>query len=137
METKELLRRQIDRILTKMEEMDIGSDEYKTASELVTKLTDRLNELDKSTIQWSAQAKEDVRLEHEKKVHEDDETFKAKQAKEERRKMIINTVVTILGFAIPAGITVWGTITSLKFEETGAYTSAAGRAFNNRIFSKK
>lgn len=137
METKELLRRQIDRILTKMEEMDICSDDYKTASELVTKLTDRLNELDKSTIQWSAQAKEDARLEHEKKVHEDDETFKAKQAKEERRKMIINTVVTILGFAIPAGITVWGTITSLKFEETGTYTSAAGRAFNNRIFSKK
>lgn len=137
MDTKELLQRQINRILEKMEDMDICSDDYKTASELVTKLTGRLDELDKSTIQWSAQAKEDARLEYEKKVHEDEEAFKAKQTKDERRKMIINTVVTILGVVIPAGVTVWGAITSLKFEETGTYTSAAGRAFNNRIFSKK
>ena len=148
METKELLRSEIDRVIKEMGNMDIDSAEYKTAAETVAKLIDRYDELDKTTIQWSAQTEEDARqeaelnlkreqLEHEKKIHEDDEAFKEKQVKEERRKMIVNIVLTSLGIIIPTGVTIWGTYKTLKFEETGTITTAMGRGFIQRLFSKK
>lgn len=148
METKDLLRSEIDRVIGEMSNMDIDSAEYKTAAETVVKLIDRYDELDKTTIQWSAQTEEDARqeaelnlkreqLEHEKKIHEDDEAFKEKQAKEERRKTIVNIVLTSLGIIIPTGVTIWGTYKTLKFEETGTITTAMGRGFIQRLFPKK
>ena len=148
MNTKDLLRDEINRVIESMKGMDVGSDEHKAASETVSKLIDRYDELDKTTIQWSAQTEEDARqkaelnlkreqLEHEKKIHEDDEAFKEKQAKEERRKMIVNIVLTSLGIIIPTGVTIWGTYKTLKFEETGTITTAMGRGFIQRLFPKK
>lgn len=148
MNTKDLLQAEIDRIIEEMGDMDITSAEYKTAAETVAKLIDRLDELDKSVSQWDAKTKEDARqaeelelkreqLEHEKKVHEDDEAFKAKQIIEDRRKMIVNIVLTSLGIIVPTGLTVWGTYKTFKFEETGTITTAMGRGFIGRLFSKK
>ena len=148
METKDLLRDEINRVIESMKGMDVGSDEHKAVSETVAKLIDRYDELAKTTIQWSAQTEEDARqeaeldlkreqLEHEKKIHEDDEAFKEKQIKEERRKMIVNIVLTSLGIIIPTGVTIWGTYKTLKFEETGTITTAMGRGFIQRLFSKK
>lgn len=148
METKDLLRDEINRVIESMKDMDVGSDGHKAAAETVTKLIDRYDELDKTTIQWSAQTEEDARqeaelnlkreqLEHEKKIHEDDEAFKEKQVKEERRKMIVNIVLTSLGIIIPTGVTIWGTYKTLKFEETGTITTAMGRGFIQRLFPKK
>lgn len=148
METKDLLRDEINRVIESMKGMDVGSDAHKAAAETVSKLIDRYDELDKTTIQWSAQTEEDARqeaelnlkreqLEHEKKIHADDEAFKEKQAKEERRKMIVNIVLTSLGIIIPTGVTIWGTYKTLKFEETGTITTAMGRGFIQRLFPKK
>lgn len=148
MATRDLLREEIDRQLEKLKEMEVGTDEYKVAVDSVTKLIDRLTELDKADNQWGELAEEKERqkeelnlkreqLEHEKKVHEDEEVFKAKQAVEERRKMIVNVVLTGLGIIIPTAVTIWGTNRSLKFEETGTYTSLAGRLFATKSISKK
>lgn len=148
METKDLLQAEIQRILREMSNMDVDTDKYKAASDAVAKLTDRLDELDKSTIQWSEQTKEDARqeaelklkreqFEHEKKVHEDDEALKKKQIKEERLKMVVNVVLTSLGIIVPAGVTIWATNKTLKFEETGTFTTAAARGLIPRLFSKK
>jgi hypothetical protein len=148
MNTKDLLQAEIDRIIEEMGDMDITSAEYKTAAETVAKLIDRLDELDKSVSQWDVHTKEDARqaeelklkreqLEHEKKVHEDDEAFKAKQIIEDRHKMIVNIVLTSLGIIVPTGLTVWGTYKTFKFEETGTITTAMGRGFIGRLFGKK
>lgn len=148
MATKDLLRDEIDRRIGELEEMEVGTDAYKATVDSLTKLIDRLNELDKADSQWSAVAMEDERqkaeielkqkqYELEQKVHEDDEKFKAMQAVEERRKMIVNIVLTSLGIIIPTGVTIWGTCKSLKFEETGTYTSLVGRLFATKSVSKK
>lgn len=148
MATRDLLREEIDRQLEELKEMEVGTDGYKVAVDSVTKLIDRLTELDKADNQWGELAEEKERqkeelnlkreqLEHEKKVHEDEEVFKAKQAVEERRKMIVNVVLTGLGIIIPTAVTIWGTNRSLKFEETGTYTSLAGRLFATKSISKK
>ena len=148
MATRDLLREEIDRQLEELKEMEVGTDGYKVAVDSVTKLIDRLTELDKADNQWGELAEEKERqkeelnlkreqLAHEKKVHEDEEVFKAKQAVEERRKMIVNVVLTGLGIIIPTAVTIWGTNRSLKFEETGTYTSLAGRLFATKSISKK
>lgn len=148
MATRDLLRDEIDRRIEELEDMEVGTDEYKVAVDSLTKLIDRLNELDKADSQWGALAKEDERqqeelklkreqLELEKKVHEDDEAFKAKQAADERRKMIVNIVMTSLGIIIPTGVTIWGTYKTFKFEETGTITTMPGRLFITKLFSKK
>lgn len=148
METRDLLRDEIDRRIQELGGMEVGTDAYKVAVDSVTKLIDRLNELDKADSQWGELAKEDERqkaeldlkreqLELEKKVHEDDEAFKAKQAAEERRKMIVNIVMTSLGIIIPTGVTIWGTYKTFKFEETGTITTTPGRLFITKLFSKK
>ena len=148
MTTRDLLREEIDRQLEELKEMEVGTDGYKVAVDSVTKLIDRLTELDKADNQWGELAEEKERqkeelnlkreqLAHEKKVHEDEEAFKAKQSVEERRKMIVNVVLTGLGIIIPTAVTIWGTNRSLKFEETGTYTSLAGRLFATKSISKK
>lgn len=148
MATRDLLREEVDRRIEELEGMVVGSEEYKVAVDSLTKLIDRLNEIDKADTQWGELAKEDERqkeelalkreqLEHEKKVHEDDEAFKAKQAVEERRKMIVNVVLTGLGIIIPTGVTIWGTYKTFKFEETGTITTMPGRLFITKLFSKK
>jgi hypothetical protein len=148
MATKDLLRDEIDRRIEELDGMEVGTDEYKVAVDSLTKLLDRFNEMDKADSQWGALDKEDERqkaelelkreqLELEKKVHEDDEAFKAKQAADERRKMIVNIVMTSLGIIIPTGVTIWGTYKTFKFEETGTITTMPGRLFITKLFSKK
>ena len=148
MATRDLLRDEIDRRIEELKDMEVGTDAYKAAVDSLTKLIDRLNELDKADIQWDSSAKEDERqkeelkikqdqLAHEKKVHEDEEAFRAAQAAEERRKMIVNVVMTGLGILIPTGVTIWGTYKTFKFEETGTITTMPGRLFITKLFSKK
>lgn len=148
MNTKDLLRDEIKSILAKMRDTEMGSDEYKLAVESVTKLIDRLDEMEKIELQYAELATEEKhrekelklkqdQLEVEKKVHEDDKAFKAQQAVEERHKMIVNIVLTSLGIVVPTGLTIWGTYKTFKFEETGTVTTTMGRGFINRLFHKK
>lgn len=148
MATRDLLRDEIDRRIEELDGMEVGTEEYKVAVDSLTKLIDRLNELDKADSQWGALAKEDERqkeelqlkkeqLEHEKKIHEDEESYRTKQAAEERRKMIVNIVMTSLGIIIPTGVTIWGTFKTFQFEETGTITTTPGRLFITKLFSKK
>lgn len=148
MATRDLLRDEIDRRIKELDGMEVGTEEYKVAVDSLTKLIDRLNELDKADSQWGALAKEDERqkeelqlkqeqLEHEKKIHEDEESYRTKQAAEERRKMIVNIVMTSLGIIIPTGVTIWGTYKTFQFEETGTITTTPGRLFITKLFSKK
>lgn len=63
--------------------------------------------------------------------------LKAKQMDDERKDRWVKNSITAAGIAIPSIITIWGTLKSLKFEETGTITTMAGRSFINRLFPKK
>lgn len=52
---------------------------------------------------------------------------------EKRRENVVN----IAGIITGAILTVWGTIKSLKFEETGSITTSIGRGFINKLLPKK
>lgn len=127
MRMEDLLNKEICKDFERLNEFDLGSDEHKTATDVVTKLIDRGVELRK------------LEIEHQEKIEsrKADEEFKTKQMKENKVDRIIGYVITVAGIVIPVIVTVWGTKVSLKFEEEGTITTSAGRNFFSRIFHKK
>lgn len=103
------------------------TDEYKATVECVTKLMDRSIEIKKLTFDQTNKLSRQVI----------DDKAKVKQDEEDRKDRLIKNCISIAGIVIPALITIWGTLKSLKFEQDGTVTSMAGRAFISRLFPKK
>jgi len=116
MEMNKILTKEIRTEFEELGEMEIGSEQYKTTVDGLTKLVDRAVEIEK------------FEIEHEDKIE---------QMEEEKLDRRIKNIIAGAGIAIPSLITIWGTLKSLKFEETGAVTTGAGREFMKRLFHKK
>ena len=110
------LKVEVERELEAIKEMEVGSDKHSAAVDHVTKLVDRVIEME--------------RLEGE-------EYDKSETRKAEQKNRLIGYIISGLSIGVPALITIWGTKKSFKFEETGTITTQAGRAFISRLFSKK
>lgn len=116
MKIEVMLHEEIEQRLEQLKEMEVGSDEYRTAVDGMTKLLDRAIELDKHN------------LEHQEKLD---------AREDENKDRLIRNILSGLGIAIPAGLTIWGTLKTLKFEETGTITTIVGRGFINKLFPRK
>lgn len=127
MRIEELLNKEICEDLEGLRELELGSDEHKVGTDVVTKLIDREIELRR------------LEIEHQEKVESRkvEDEFKLKQMKENKMDRIIGYAINVAGILVPVIVTVWGTKVSLKFEEEGTITTAAGRNFFSRLFSKK
>lgn len=119
-----------DEILNEFEELrklKVGSDEYRTAVDGISKLLDRAIEYDKLDAECN-----------EKSLNRGfDEDYKLQLAEDEKRDRRIKNGITIAGIAIPSVITIWGTIKSLNFEKEGTVTTIMGRGFINKLLPKK
>ena len=114
-ETK--LHMEIEAELDRLDAMENKSgDEFKMVSDNVVKLMDRAIEMEK--------------------LGNEVEKFQL-QMREEQKDRLIKNCIAVAGIVIPVGLTVWGTITSLKFEENGTITTAIGRGFINKLLPKK
>ena len=127
MSIKTLLEVEIEDQFDKLSEMEKGSDEYKATVDSAIKLTDRMIELEKL---------EDERLDKEQSRKFDSE-LKLSEVKEDRKDRIIKNCISVAGIVLPIALTVWGTKTSLKFEEEGTSTTSIGRGFINKLLPKK
>lgn len=127
MSIESLLREEIQDELNDLKKMELGTEEYKITVEGITKLVDRVVDMEKFD------------LEHQEKLDSRAEEYdlKVKQMKEDQKSRWINYGISVLGIGIPAGLTIWGTLKSLKFEETGTVTTIVGRGFINKFVPKK
>lgn len=116
MEIEILLHKEIEKELKDLETLEAGTEEYKSAVEGVTKLMDKAIEMDK--------------MGHEREEH-------VAQVKRDERNRLIQHILTGVGILVPVGVTIWGTLKCLKFEETGTVTTSIGRGFVNKILPKK
>lgn len=111
----------------KLDKMEVGSEQYKTTTEQLTKLSDRIIEIDKMELERETQ----------KANREVDKELRVKQMKQDQIDRYLKhglTAVSVLGgFAL----TFWGAKASWLFEETGTVTSTAGRKFINCLFFPK
>ena len=127
MNIENLLHVEIEEELTELKKMQVGSDQYKTAVDGVSKLFDRAIELEK------------LDIEHQEKIkdREIDQELKLKQMSEERKDRLIKNGITIGTFVISTGVTIWGVLASFKFEEEGSITTILGRGLINKLLPKK
>lgn len=123
MSIKNILTAEVVDELNELKKIQVGSDEHRQATDSVVKMVDRILDFEK--------------MEADKKFQEENREIETqlelkKQSIEKRSRLITNLLTAI---SIGSGIvlTIWGTKTSLKFEEEGTVTTSAGRQFINDI----
>lgn len=126
MSLKTTLQDEIQSELAEISKLEVGSDQHRTAVDSVTRLWDRMNETEKLEIEKKERAEN----------REIDLDLKLQQMEEDRKKRIIQNIIDAGGIITTIGLTVWGTLKTLKFEETGTVTTMAGRNFINKLFRK-
>ena len=124
---KDTLKAEIEREFEKLKELEEGTDTYKATVDGITKLIDRLHEIEKS----------ESELDFKFNQAEFDNDMKYQQMKDDKKDRSIKNGLTIAGIVVPAALTVWGTIKSIKFEETGTITTIMGRGFIQKLLPKK
>lgn len=141
---KTLLDENISNELNELDQLNMGSEEYKIAVDGITKLMDKKIELEK--LERDGKAKEkDRELETKKAEAEaadkakgrEIESKKLEQIANEKSDQLFKNGIAIAGIVVPSLITIWGTFKTLKFEETGTVTTIMGRGFVNKLIPKK
>lgn len=124
---RELLDEEIQVEFEKLSKLEVGSESYKETVDGLTKLVDRAVEIDKTEME-NATKIEAQNIEND---------LKALQIKEDNRDRWVRNGIAIAGIIVPSVLTVWGTLKSFKFEETGTVTTILGRGFINKLLPKK
>lgn len=127
MSVNEQLEKEIGTLFEALEDLEAGTEEYDKVSTSLNKLLDKYNEMTKTDYDyWDRQ-------ENRTKEYE----FKEKQLEEDRKDRRVKNGLTATSIVTGLGLTVWGTLKSLKFEETGTVTTNAGREFIKKLFHMK
>ena len=123
MKIKETLYKEIEDELQVLNEIEVGTDEYKSSVDGVTKLLDRAIEIEKH--------------EAEMKEREAERIAKNIQVAEEQKDRVVKNYISAGGVVLPLLVTIWGTLKSFKFEKDGTVTTIMGRGFINKLLPKK
>lgn len=123
MKIKETLYKEIEDELQALNEIEVGTDEYKSSVDGVTKLLDRAIEIEKH--------------EDEMKEREAERIAKNIQVAEEQKDRVVKNYIAAGGVVLPLLVTIWGTLKSFKFEQDGTVTTIMGRGFINKLLPKK
>ena len=125
MTIKALYRDEIQNELGELSRLEVGSDTYRTAVEGITKLTDKMNDIEK--IEIDAQDKAENRF--------NDYQLRMKQMEDERKDRNVKNVLTVVSIGTGLGVAIWGTLVSMKFEKTDSFTSLLGRKWVDKTIS--
>lgn len=127
MSVKSLLSEEIQSELEELKKKEVGTEPYTKTVDGVTRLVDRLNEMEKIEIEKK-----------EKEINREiDLDLRLTQMKDDRKERLIRNIIDTAGILLPLGVTVWGTYKSFKFEEEGTITTIMGRGFINKLLPKK
>ena len=125
MKIETILQEEIKSEFEELKGMELGTDEYKTTVDGLTKLVDRAIKI------------EELNNDVQDKIYKENELdLKQQQIEEEQKDRKVRNSITVASIVIPTIVTIWGTLKTLKFEEVGTVTTNAGRNFMNRLFKK-
>lgn len=129
MEIKNLLEAEIKEEFESLRDMELGSEEYKTAVDGLTKLMDKHIEIERSSIERTDKLVSQE-IEHELKV---------RTMKEERTDRLVKNILTGANIAVPLIAAGVGTIISLKAEliDFNVPSTNASRTWLGRLFGRK
>ena len=127
MSIETLLNDEIKSEFEELKKLEVGTEQYKASVDGLTKLVDRAIEFEKIDAERT-----------EKQLDRGFEAdFKLQQAEDERKDRKLKNGISVAGIVIPIVVTIWGTLKTLKFEETGTVTTIMGRGFIQKLLPKK
>ena len=127
MSLKTLLDDAITNGFNKLDDMEVGSEKYKTTVDQLAKMSDRVIEIEKIELD----------VDNQKSNREIDKDLRLKQMKQEQLDRYIKHGLTAVSVIGGIALTIWGAKASWRFEETGTITSTPGRKFISNLFFKK
>lgn len=112
----EVLKQQLSKEVTErfeeLEQADLMSENYRQATDGMTRLADRIIEIEKI---------------------EAEQALKEKQAKDEKRDRIIRNVIEGTKVVGGFGLAAWAFVASMNFEKEGTLTTQGGRNAINQL----
>lgn len=126
MNIRSVLEEEIEMEFNELKSMNLGSDEHVATTNNVLKLVDRAIELEKM----------DADIDDKAESREVEAELKRESMNSEKKDKIVKNGLTLAGIVVPVCVTIWGTLKSLKFEETGTITTLSGKNFFNQIFKR-
>ena len=125
MRNEELLDDVIEKQIKNLKDTSAGAEERKVTVEELVKLLDRSIEMKKIEIESDDKTAD----------RENEKQLELQKMENEKYDGLIRNGITIGSLLITTGVTVWGVIKSLKFEENGTITTPAGREFFKKAFN--
>lgn len=117
MSVKNVLSDEFHNELKELRKLKVGTDEYRIAVEGVTKLADRIIEIEKN--EQEASIKEISRM--------DENELKAAQLEDEKRAQLIRNGIEGIKIVGGLGLAAWAFVASMNFEKEGTLTTEGGR----------
>ena len=141
MEFKNNLERTINTGLEQMNQLNVTSTEFKNGANNLSTLMESWTNMEKLENELYLK-REEIVSNHDVKMNENDikreeNDIKRKQMKSEGRHKWADRFVKVLDIAVPATITVVGTLLTFAFEENGCVSTQIGRDYLNRIVTKR
>ena len=127
MKFEHLLKEEIVSEVEALGKLELGTEQYKTTVDGVTKLVDRALEIEKI----------DIEAEERERSREIETNLKIQQIEDDRKDRKVKNGIAIGSTLLGVVVTVWGTLKTLKFEEEGTVTTLMGRGFINKLLPKK
>lgn len=127
MSIKTMLDEEIKAEIEEISKIEVGSDKHKVATEALAKLLDKTIEYEKLDAEMQER--------YESRKAEND--IARKKIESEKHDSIVKNTITGVSVVGGFALTIWGTVKSLKFEETGVVTSIMGRGFIQKLLPKK
>ena len=126
MSVKSMLNEELETELEELKKIKIGGDDYKASVDGITKLADRMIELEKLNNE----------AEERSKNREVDAELKQAQLEATKKDNRVKNAISIAGILVPIGVTIWGTLKAFEFERDGTVTRLIGKGFINKLIHK-
>lgn len=124
MSVKTLLNDEFESQIKELHKLNVGGEEYKVGVDGVTKIADRLIEIEKLNV-------ESQNADRSQEIEAD---LKARQLEVEHKDRLIGHGIAIGSTLLSLGLVVWGTKGSWEFEKTGTVANGPGREFLRKIY---
>lgn len=117
---KNVLRDELEKELKELSRMQIGTEQYKITVDGITRLSDRIIELEKLESENAVKDFENI-------VRTEEQDLKREQLKSEKRDRAIKNVITVGTAVLSVAVYALAFIASTNFERDGSFTTEGGK----------
>ena len=125
MTVKTMLKDEILNELIEVSKLEVGSDKHKAAVDSVSRLADKMIELEKIDIDSRDKAE----------IRENDYELRIRQINDEKKDRFVKNCLTGVTIVTGVGVAIWGTLVSMRFEKEDSFSSTLGRKWIDKTIS--